>query len=110
MVLQMDFVVPAENREAFEKMYYSIYVPAMTVQPGYLESKLLRLFPENIAKSIEAEPTEFNYQVQISFETEENRRKWVASAEHQIAWPAASKLAKSFKWRGYEVMGDDFNY
>ncbi len=110
MVLQMDFVVPAENREAFEKMYYSIYVPAMTVQPGYLESKLLRLFPENIAKSIEAEPTEFNYQVQISFDTEENRRKWVASAEHQIAWPAASKLAKSFKWRGYEVMGDDFNY
>jgi len=107
MVLQMDFIVDKENGEAFEKMYYSIYVPAMTVQQGYLSSKLLRLFPENVAKQIEAEPTTYNYQIQISFATEEARRKWVASAQHQIAWPAATALAKEFKWRGYDVMGDD---
>jgi len=107
MVLQMDFIVEKENGEAFEKMYYSIYVPAMTVQQGYLSSKLLRLFPENVAKQIEAEPTTYNYQIQISFATEEARRKWVASAQHQIAWPAATALAKEFKWRGYDVMGDD---
>ncbi|HEX6846019.1 MAG TPA: cupin domain-containing protein, partial [Chitinophagaceae bacterium] len=29
ILLQMDFVVPKENGEAFEKMYHSIYVPAM---------------------------------------------------------------------------------
>ena len=34
VVLQMDFVVAKENAEAFEKMYSSIYVPAMTVQQG----------------------------------------------------------------------------
>lgn len=107
MVLQMDFVVPKENAEAFEKMYYSIYVPAMTVQKGYLSSKLLRLFPDNIAKEIQAEPTTYNYQVQISFATEQDRRNWVASKEHQIAWPAASSLATAYKWRGYDVMGDD---
>jgi mannose-6-phosphate isomerase-like protein (cupin superfamily)/heme-degrading monooxygenase HmoA len=107
MVLQMDFVVDKENAEAFEKMYYSIYVPAMTVQEGYLSSKLLRLFPENLSQEIEAEPTTYNYQIQISFDTEENRRKWVASDQHQIAWPAASNLAKEYKWRGYDVMGDD---
>jgi mannose-6-phosphate isomerase-like protein (cupin superfamily) len=105
--LQMDFVVPKENAEAFEKMYYSIYVPAMTVQEGYLGSKCLRLFPENIQKEIQAEPTNYNYQIQISFDTEEHRRKWVASPQHQIAWPAASGLAKEFKWRGYDIMGDD---
>lgn len=107
MALQMDFVVSQENAAAFEKMYHSIYVPAMTVQQGYLSSKLLRLFPEEVAKGIEAEPTTFNYQIQISFDTEENRRKWVASPQHQIAWPAASGLAKEFKWRGYDIMGDD---
>jgi hypothetical protein len=32
ILLQMDFVVPKENGDAFEKMYYSVYVPAMTVQ------------------------------------------------------------------------------
>jgi mannose-6-phosphate isomerase-like protein (cupin superfamily)/heme-degrading monooxygenase HmoA len=108
LVLQMDFIVAKENAEAFEKMYYSIYVPAMTVQRGYLQSKLLRMFPENLSKEIQAEPSAYNYQIQISFDTEENRRKWVASSEHQIAWPAASKLAKEFKWRGYDVMGDDY--
>lgn len=107
MGLQMDFVVPKEDGEAFEKMYYSIYVPAMTVQQGYLSSKLLRLFPENLSKEIEAEQTAYNYQIQISFDTEENRRQWVASNQHQIAWPSATALAKEFKWRGYDIMGDD---
>jgi len=107
MTLQMDFVVDMENAVAFEKMYYSIYVPAMVVQDGYLSSKLLRLFSNDLAKEIQAEPTTFNYQIQISFDTEENRRKWVASEQHQIAWPAASGLAKEFKWRGFDVMGDD---
>ncbi len=107
MVLQMDFVVAKENAEAFEKMYHSIYVPAMIVQKGYLESKMLRLFPENIEKEIEGEATDYNYQIQISFASEQDRRNWVASAQHKIAWPAATSLAKSFKWRGYDVMGDD---
>ena len=107
MALQMEFVVPKEKAEEFEKMYYSIYVPAMTVQQGYLSSKLLRLFPENLSKQIEAEQTTYNYQIQIEFDTEENRRKWVASDQHQIAWPSASGLASQYKWRGYDVMGDD---
>jgi mannose-6-phosphate isomerase-like protein (cupin superfamily) len=107
IALQMDFVVPKENAVAFEKMYHSIYVPAMIVQQGYVGSKLFRLFSEDQAKSIQAEPTTYNYQIQISFDTEENRRKWVASEQHKIAWPAASGLAKEFKWRGYDVMGDD---
>lgn len=107
MGLQMDFIVPKENAAAFEKMYHSIYVPAMTVQQGYLGSKLLRLFSDDVAKTIQAEPTAYNYQIQISFDTEENRRKWVASDQHKIAWPAASGLAKEFKWRGYDIMGDD---
>lgn len=107
MVLQMDFIVPKENAEAFEKMYYSIYVPAMTVQQGYISSKLLRLYPDDLSTEIEGEPTQFNYQIQISFDTEESRRKWVASEQHQIAWPAATSLSTEYKWRGYDVMGDD---
>ena len=107
MALQMDFVVPKENAEAFEKMYSSIYVPAMTVQQGYLSSKLLRLYPENQEKEIQGEATTYNYQIQISFDTEENRRKWVSSKQHPPAWSAATGFAKEYKWRGYDVMGDD---
>lgn len=107
MVLQMDFVVAPERVEEFEDMYYSIYVPAMRVQGGYLSSKLLRLYPEEASTQIEAEPTAYNFQIQISFKTEAQRRAWVASDQHQIAWPAATSIATEFKWRGYDVMGDD---
>ena len=107
MSLQMDFVVTKENAEAFEKMYTSIYVPAMTIQKGYLWSKLLRLYSENNAKEIQAEPTTYNYQIQIAFATEADRRNWVASPQHLIAWPAATSLAKEYKWRGYDVVSDD---
>ncbi|MBU3822939.1 cupin domain-containing protein [Flavobacteriaceae bacterium XHP0103] len=107
MVLQMDFVVPKENAEAFEKMYYSIYVPAMTVQEGYISSKLLRRYSDDLSKQIQAEDTNYNYQVQISFDTEANRMKWVGSEQHKIAWPAATSLSTEYKWRGYDVMGDD---
>jgi mannose-6-phosphate isomerase-like protein (cupin superfamily) len=108
MLLQMDFVVTKANAAAFEKMYTSIYVPAMRKQVGYLESKLVRIYPAATEKKIEGETTNYNYQLQLSFDTEANRMKWVHSVEHQkTAWPAATKLAKSYKWRGYDVIGDD---
>lgn len=107
IVLQMDFVVPEENRQEFEEMYHSIYVPAMKVQDGYLGSKLLRLYPEDVAERIEAIPTDYNYQIQISFDTEQNRRRWELSDQHNIAWPAATSLVDEFKWRGYDVRGSD---
>ncbi|MFD0752063.1 cupin domain-containing protein [Mucilaginibacter calamicampi] len=108
MLLQMDFVVEKKNALAFEKMYTSIYVPAMRKQVGYLESKLVRIYPAATEKKIEGESTDYNYQLQLSYDTEVNRMKWVHSKEHMgTAWPAAVKLAKSFKWRGYDVIGDD---
>lgn len=108
MLLQMDFVVEAKNVDAFEKMYTNIYVPAMRKQVGYLESKLVRIYAADTEKKIQGEETTYNYQLQLSFDTEANRMKWVASKEHAgTAWPAATALAKSYKWRGYDVIGDD---
>ncbi|MEO8886567.1 MAG: cupin domain-containing protein [Mucilaginibacter sp.] len=109
MALQMDFVVPADKAEAFEKMYSEIYVPAMKKQQGYVESRLLRLYPVDVEKSIEGEATTYNYQIQISFATEADRKKWTQSKEHPIAWGAATKLGATYKWRGYDVLGADNN-
>lgn len=108
MMLQMDFEVEQKNAEAFEKMYTNIYVPAMRKQVGYLESKLIKIYSTDIEKKIQGEPTTYNYQLFISFDTEANRMKWVASPEHvKSAWPGATALAKSYKWRGYDVIGED---
>ena len=107
MLLQIYFEVPAEKGSDFQKIYTETYVPAMRKQKGYLGSKLLRLFPPEIANEIEAVGTEFNFQMELMFDTEENRRLWVASEEHVHVWPLAEQIARKAVWRWYDVVGDD---
>ena len=107
MLLQIYFKVNEENGQAFEDMFKDVYVPAMQVQDGYLGSRLLRLFPDEIHKEINARETEFNYQMNLVFDTEENRRKWAASDEHQVAFPKAKELVEDVQWRGYDVAVED---
>jgi antibiotic biosynthesis monooxygenase (ABM) superfamily enzyme len=107
MLLQIYFEIEPAKSADFEKMYKDVYVPAMRKQQGYLGSKLLRIFPPAISEAIQAAPTEFNYQMELMFDTEENRMKWVASPEHVEAWAAAEALFRRATWRGYDVAGDD---
>ena len=107
MLLQIYFQVAQGNAGAFEAMYEEVYVPAMRKQTGYQGSNLLKLFPPEVHGEIEAQDTEFNYQMELIFDTEENRRAWVASDEHQVAWPSAESLSESVAWRGYDIAGSD---
>ena len=109
MSLQMEFEVAAADAAAFEKLYNETYVPAMKLQQGYIGSRLMKIFSPEIEKSIQGEATTYNYQMQLFFDTEVNRRKWVSSPQHQKAWPAATALGKVYKWRGYDVVGADDN-
>ena len=107
MLLQIYFDVSAQKADAFEKMYAESYVPALKKQQGYIGSKLLRIFPREVAEEIEASPSKFNYQIELVFDTEENRRRWAASAEHRVVWPLAAEMAQKVAWRGFDVAGDD---
>jgi antibiotic biosynthesis monooxygenase (ABM) superfamily enzyme len=107
MLLQIYFDIPTEKERDFEKMYADSYVPAMQKQRGYLGSKLLRLFPPEIAEEIEAARTEFNYQMELMFDTEENRRLWVASEEHAAVWPLAEGMSRKVAWRGFDIVASD---
>ena len=109
MLLQIYFKVAKERAADFERMYAESYVPALKKQTGYLYSNLLRIFSEKVANEIEAATTEFNYQMELVFDTEANRRKWVASKEHAKAWPEASGMAENFAWRGFDLVGADRN-
>lgn len=107
MVLQIYFAIAPEQETAFQDLYATQYVPALQKQQGYKASRLLRLFPPQVAAEIEARPTEFTHQMELVFDSEENRRRWVASAEHSVVWPLAAGLARTVAWRGYDVVGDD---
>jgi antibiotic biosynthesis monooxygenase (ABM) superfamily enzyme len=104
MLLQIYFEVKETNAEAFEDMYEKVYIPAMQVQEGYIGSRLLRVFPPAEG---EDPGTQYNYQMNLVFDTEENRLKWVASDEHQDAFPKVQALAEGFAAEKYDVVGED---
>ena len=107
ILLQIYFDVSAEQCAAFERMYETIYAPALRRQQGYQRSTLLRLYPPRVSEEIEASPTEFNYQMELVFDSEENRRHWAASDDHSVAFPQAQALARAVAWRGFDIAGSD---
>ena len=108
MLLQIYFEVDPSNLSEFESMYNDVYVPALNNQTGYIRSTLLRVFPADLAYEIDAAPTIYNYQMELVFDTEDNRRRWVDSPEHKEAWPKAAALARSVAHRGYDMAGEDY--
>ena len=107
ILLQIYFDIAPAEADAFQEMYVTQYAPALQKQQGYQRSRLLRLFPAQVAAEIEAAPTEFTYQMELEFDTEENRRRWVNSPEHGVLWPLASGMARTVAWRGYDVTATD---
>jgi heme-degrading monooxygenase HmoA len=104
IVFQLFFEVTEDKRGPFEKTYAQIFEPALRRQKGFKEAKLLRLYPADYVKQIGAAPTEHNYQVSFVFESEESRKQWAKSADHDDAWPKLSALANQAVWRGYDIV------
>jgi mannose-6-phosphate isomerase-like protein (cupin superfamily) len=105
--LQMFFEVDPANYAAFEKNYIDVYVPALRKQVGYLGSKLLRIFPADVAKRNGSPESKFTFQMELMFEKEEQRTAWTRTQEHDYAWGKTAALAKSYQWLGYDVVGMD---
>jgi hypothetical protein len=104
ILFQIYFEVADDKREAFERAYAEVFAPALGRQAGFGGARLMRVFPASVIAEIEGEPTSYNYQVNFVFASEEARRKWVASVDHDVAWPKISVLAKKATWRGYDLL------
>jgi heme-degrading monooxygenase HmoA len=84
---------PAQEKEMLSN-YRKLFHPTITRQPGFVEVKLLKL------RSALAGPAPANapYRLIISFQTEEQRKTWVETADHQRVWPAIEKTLKGSKY------------
>lgn len=108
ILLQINFEISPEKQAAFEQMYVEAYVPALKKLRGYIGSKLIRVFPPQVAQEIEAAPTRFNYQMHLTFDSEANRRHWVGSQEHNLVWPLAESMAMgTVTWQGFDILASD---
>ena len=75
-------VVPTKEKEMLRN-FETIFRPAASRQPGYIDVKLLKLRTALMGKA----PAGVNYRFVLTFQSEELRQKWVASDVHQKVWP-----------------------
>jgi len=82
-------VDPAREKEMLEN-YRKIFRPTISKQPGFVAVRLLKLRLEKRGKA----PANCPYRLIISFQTEEQRLTWVATDDHQRAWPTVERTLK----------------
>lgn len=107
ILFQLYFEVTEQKCGEFEAAYREVFEPALRRQKGFQNSRFLRLYSAAHVKEIEAAPTEFNYQVNFVFDSEESRRRWSKSTDHDVAWPKFSALARKAAWGGYDLLSGD---
>jgi heme-degrading monooxygenase HmoA len=74
--------------------YRKVFQPAISRQPGFVSVQLLKLRKEMQGKG----PAGCSYRLIISFQTEEQRLKWVATDDHQKAWPTVEQTLRGQKF------------
>jgi heme-degrading monooxygenase HmoA len=88
------YLEPLPGREPdLEEAYRRHYVPAVSCQPGFRRTALLR-----------RRDAVRQYQIDIAFDSEELRLQWVASPEHQRGWPPIQDLCARVSWTGFDTV------
>jgi hypothetical protein len=95
--LHVDLSVdPAREQEMLHN-FKTIFRPAASKQPGYIDVQMLKLRTAVQGKAPEAG----NYRFVLKFVSEELRQKWIASATHQKVWPTVENTLTS---KNYTVL------
>lgn len=97
ILLHVDLSVdPAKEKEML-KNFETIFRPAASKQPGYIDVKMLKLRTTLLGKA----PAGVNYRFALTYQSEELRQKWVASDVHQKVWPT---IENTLSTKNYTVM------
>src|SRR5664279_2712297 len=95
--LHVDMIVdPAKEKEML-KNFETIFRPAASKQPGYIDVKMLKLRSTLMGKA----PAGVNYRFALTFQSEELRQKWIASDVHQKVWPT---IENTLSTKNYTVL------
>jgi hypothetical protein len=91
IVLYVDLSVdPAKELEMLHN-FHTIFKPAATKFPGYVDVKMCKL-----RSAIQGTPPSgVNYRFQLTYQSEDQRQKWVASETHQKVWPTIENTLQS---------------
>ena len=95
--LQLDLELdPAKEKELLTN-YKNTFRPAISKQPGFIDVKLMKLRAEMAGKV----PANCTYRLMLSFQTEDQRKTWVATPLHQKVWPTIENTLKGAKYTAF---------
>ena len=95
--LHVDLEVDPAKEKDLVANFQKTFQPTIRKQPGFVEVKLLK-FRKAMAG---AGPAKSTYRLLISFQTEEQRVTWVASDDHQKAWPTIERNLTGAKFTAW---------
>jgi hypothetical protein len=92
--LHCDLELDPKREKEMLTNYRNVFRPTISKQPGFVSVTLLKLRAEKLGKA----PAGCTYRLIISFQTEEQRVTWVATPDHQKAWPTVENTLKGVKY------------
>ena len=95
--LHCDLAVDPAKEKEFIAHFENVFRPVARKHPGFIEMKLLKL---NTAVRGGAPPGG-KFRFELTYQSEELRQKWVASAIHQKVWPTIENTLAS---KSYTVL------
>lgn len=88
------YLEPHDGKEGeLESLYWKEYVPGIKNQQGFQRTTLLK-----------RRDALREYQVDITFDSEVLRLKWVDSKEHTEIWPKMAALCQRVSWSGFDTV------
>jgi len=88
--LHVDLEVDPSKEQELMGNYRTKFRPTIMKQPGFVEVKLMKLESAVAGQA----PPNVTYRLLISFQTEEQRKNWVATAAHQKVWPTIQQTLR----------------
>jgi len=95
--LHVDLSVDLAKEKEMLHNFETIFRPAAVKYPGYIDVKIVKLRSALMGTA----PAGVNYRFVLTYQSEEMRQKWVASAIHQKVWPAIENTLAS---KNYTVL------
>jgi len=81
------------KEKELEELYLREYVSGIKIQEGFRRTTLLK-----------KRDALREYQVNIEFDSEALRLKWVNSKEHTEIWPKVAALCQRISWAGFDTV------
>jgi hypothetical protein len=102
IVLYCDLAIdPAREQEMLDA-YHNHFKPIAQKHRGYVDLKMLKL--RKVIQGGPAPAKSINYRFQLTYQSEELRQQWIASADHAKYWPMIENTVAD---KGYLVLLTD---